>query len=155
MDIVTQSHVLRQIHDLNSMSMAELRKRWAGLLGTDPGRLGRQYLIRRLAYRIQELAYGGLSQPARKQLKAVADGKRPAATGARRRRKIDLCPSTRLVREWHGERHEVTVEADGFRYAGKRYRSLSAIALAITGAQWSGNRFFGLTRPKRDKGDQQ
>ena len=57
-----QKSVLKQIDELNRMSMAELRKRWADLLGTDPGRLGRQYLIRRLAYRIQELAYGGLSQ---------------------------------------------------------------------------------------------
>ena len=60
--------VLRQIDELSRMSMIQLRKRWADLMGTDPGKLGRQYLMRRLAYRVQELAYGGLSPQARRQL---------------------------------------------------------------------------------------
>ena len=85
MQMQIQKSVLKQIDELNRMSMAELRKRWADLLGTDPGRLGRQYLIRRLAYRIQELAYGGLSQEARKQLEAVADD-RPTTAGIPRKR---------------------------------------------------------------------
>jgi len=143
-----QKTVLRQIDELNRMSMAELRKRWADLLGTDPGRLGRTYLIRRLAYRVQELAYGGLSQEARQQLKALADG--PTAThGARQ--KANLSPGTRLLREWHGDRYEVVVEVGGFRYAGKLYRSLSAVARAITGSHWGGNRFFGLMPVARRK----
>ena len=142
--------VLRQIDELNRMSMAELRKRWADLLGTDPGRLGRNYLIRRLAYRVQELAYGGLSQEARQQLKVLADGRRTATAGTRQ--KANLSPGTRLLREWHGDRYEVVVEKGGFRYAGKLYKSLSAVARAITGSHWGGNRFFGLlpvTRRKR------
>jgi len=147
-----QKTVLKQIDELNRMSMDQLRKRWADLLGTDPGRLGRQYLIRRLAYRIQELAYGGLSQETRKQLKAVADG-RPTGVGKPRRRgKVNLSTGTRLLREWHGERYEVVVEADGFRYDGKTYRSLSAVARAITGSHISGNHFFGLTRNGEGKG---
>ena len=91
-----QKTVLKQIDELNRMSMDELRKRWADLLGTDPGRLGRQYLMRRLAYRIQELAYGGLSKQARKQLDAVADGKPAKAAKQRKRRKTILSTGTRL-----------------------------------------------------------
>jgi len=147
--------VLKQIDELNRMSMAELRKRWRDLLGTDPGRLGRQYLIRRLAYRIQELAYGGLSRDARRELARVANGSTPKVVAEERKRKEKvLSPGTRLLREWHGERYEVTVKADGFLYDGKLYRSLTAVARAITGSGWSGNRFFGLTpttRSKREK----
>lgn len=152
-----QQTVLKQIDELNRMSMDQLRKRWADLFGSTPGstpghgpgRLGRQYMMRRLAYRVQELAYGGLSQEARKQLKAVADG-RPVTPAKRRGRgKLNLAVGTRLLREWHGERYEVIVEADGFRYDGKTYRSLSAAARAITGSHLSGHSFFGLIPKKR------
>jgi len=147
--------VLKQIDELNRMSMAELRKRWYDLLGSDPGRLGRQYVIRRLAYRIQELAYGGLSRDARRELGRIANGSTPKVVAeAKRQRKKALRPGTRLLRDWHGERHEVTVKEDGFLYDGKVYRSLTAVARAITGSGWSGNRFFGLTpttRSKREK----
>ncbi len=139
--------VLKQIDELNRMSMAQLRKRWADLMGTDPGRLGRQYLMRRLAYRVQELAYGGLSKQARKQLDAVADGK-PAKKVRRKYDRTILSTGTRLLREWHGVRYEVIVEAGGFRYDGKCYRSLTAAAYAITGQHISGNHFFGIKRDR-------
>ena len=144
-----QKTVLRQIDELNQMSMAQLRKRWADLMGTDPGRLGRQYLMRRLAHRIQELAYGGLSPQARKQLDAAADGSTRSAKPSKSRKTI-LAPGTRLLREWHGDRYEVIVEADGFRYNGKVYRSLTAAARAITGQHTSGNLFFGIQRRRGD-----
>jgi len=144
-----QKTVLRQIDELNQMSMAQLRKRWADLMGTDAGRLGRQYLMRRLAYRIQELAYGGLSPQARKQLEAVADGRTRSAKPSKSKKTI-LAPGTRLLREWHGDRYEVIVEADGFRYDGKLYRSLTAVAKAITGSHTSGNLFFGIQRKRGD-----
>jgi len=150
-----QKTVLKQIDELNRMSMAQLRKRWADLLGTDPGRLGRKYVIRRLAYRIQELAFGGLSRDARRELNNIANGSPPKAVAeARKRRKRKLQPGTRLLRDWHGDRYEVIVKEDGYLYDGKRYKSLTAVARAITGSGWSGNRFFGLTpksNPKRGK----
>ena len=146
-----QKSVLRQIDALNRMPMDQLRKRWKDLLGTDPGRMGRNYLVRRLAYRIQELVYGGLSHKARKKLTTLADRadsdpeKKP-----RKQRATNLPPGTRLLRDWHGQRYEVTVKDDGFLYDGKKYKSLSAVARAITGSYWSGNRFFGLA-PGRGK----
>lgn len=138
--------VLSQIDALNRMSTAQLRNRWGELFGGEPGMLGRSYLIRRLAYRIQELAYGGLSREARKALNAIADGASvQAATRAKKRQRVNLQVGTRLLRDWHGDRYEVIVAEDGFVYDGKRYRSLSAVARAITGSYWGGNRFFGLT----------
>ena len=144
-----QKTVLKQIDELNQMSMAQLRKRWTDLMGTDPGRLGRQYLIRRLAYRIQELAFGGLSPAARKQLKAVADGKTTQSTKPVFSKPM-LTAGTRLLREWRGEQYEVIVEPNGYRYNGKVYRSLTATARAITGQHLSGHLFFGINR-KRGK----
>jgi Protein of unknown function (DUF2924) len=135
--------VIRQIDELQRMSLPALRKKWSDLFGRDPGKLTQQYLVRRLAYRIQELIYGGLSREARDQLKAWAESpekmhKKPP------REKTDLQPGTRLLRDWHGERHEVTVKEDGFHFRGKSYRSLSAVARAITGRHCGGRRFFGL-----------
>jgi hypothetical protein len=148
-----QKSVLKQIDELNRMSMDQLRKRWKDLFGTDSGRMGRSYLIRRLAYRIQELVYGGLSREARQKLAAIADGdEAKSKEPPRKRQAANLQPGTRLLRDWHGERYEVVVQEDGFLYDGKMYRSLSAVARAITGSYWSGNRFFGLTPNSKKKG---
>ena len=136
------SSVIKQIDQLNQMSMRELRKKWQDLFGTDSGRLGRAYLIRRLAYRIQELTYGGLSQEARRKLKQLAEN--PKKKKPTKPEITNLQVGTRLLREWHGEQYEVIVKEDGFLYDGKLYRSLSAVARAITGRHCGGRRFFGL-----------
>ncbi len=135
--------VVRQISEIQRMSLPDLRRKWTDLFGRDPGGLPKQYLVRRLAYRIQELVYGGLSREARDQLRSWAESpekmqKKPPLE------KVDLQPGTRLLREWHGERHEVVVQDDGFLFCGKTYRSLGAIARAITGRHCGGRRFFGL-----------
>lgn len=143
--------VIRQIDELQRMSLPALRKKWSDLFGRDPGKLTKQYLVRRLAYRVQELIYGGLSRESRDQLKAWAETpekmqKKPL------REKADLQPGTRLLRDWHGKRHEVIVQTDGFQFKGKTYRSLSAVARAITGRHCGGRRFFGL-QPSGTKGE--
>jgi hypothetical protein len=101
-------------------------------------------MIRAIAYRIQELHYGGQSKATRRKLAALGqargfDAETATGSGARRIR-----AGARLVREWNGRTHMVTVEEEGFLYGGRSYRSLSAIAREITGARWSGPRFFGL-----------
>ena len=149
-----QNSVLKQIDELNRMSMDQLRKRWNDLLGTEPGRMGRSYMIRRLAYRIQELVYGGLSREARQKLAAIADGADDDSKAPRKRQSTSLQPGTRLLRDWRGHRYEVIVQEDGFLHDGKKYRSLSAVARAITGSYWSGNRFFGLTPNSKKNGGQ-
>ena len=146
--------VLRQLAELPTFSVAQLRERWRSLFGAEPPASYKgQYLIRRLAWRIQELAYGGLSDGTQATLTQVAD--EDAATARRpssRKREQNLpVAGTRLVRDWNGERHEVLVARDGFDLGGRRYRSLSAVAKAITGAHRSGPAFFGLKQPLGEK----
>jgi hypothetical protein len=146
--------VLRQLAKLPTLTVGQLRERWRTLYGTEPpGSYKAQYLIRRLAWRIQELAYGGLSDGTQATLTQVAD--EDAATARRpssRKREQNLpVAGTRLVRDWNGERHEVLVARDGFDLRGRRYRSLSAVAKAITGAHRSGPAFFGLKQPLGEK----
>ena len=109
----------------------------------------------RLAYRIQELAYGGLAGEAKAELERIAeedDRQRRGGPVQRKKAAPLLRTGTRLIREWDGQRHEVTAVEGGFEYKGRRYRSLSAIAKSITGAHWSGPHFFGLSKPKKEAG---
>jgi hypothetical protein len=143
--------VIRQLNEIQRMPLPALRKKWVDLFGRDPGKLSKQYLIRRLSYRVQELIYGGLSGETREKLRAWAENpeqmtKKPV------REKTNLQTGTRLLREWHGERYEVIVQESGFLFQGKTYRSLSAIARLITGRHCGGRRFFGLKAATR-KGD--
>jgi hypothetical protein len=135
--------VARRLEALCDLTLDELRKEWRRLYRTQPPRLSRDLLVRAIAYRIQELRYGGLSKATRRKLAALVEargsGAEPAKEGAQR-----LRAGARLVREWNGRTHTVAVEEDGLSYKGQRYRSLSAIARDITGARWSGPRFFGL-----------
>jgi hypothetical protein len=128
-----------------------LRCRWADLFGAEPiRRISRELLVRGIAYRLQEKAEGG---PARKTLRHLDRlAKEFASSGTVRIASSvqDLRPGTRIVREWQGRVHEVIVLADGFLWKGSQYRSLSEIARLITGARWSGPRFFGMLA-KKDK----
>ena len=144
------SGVLRQITELEQMSRPELQTRWQELYATEAPAYRRDVLIRRLAYRVQELAHGGVSEATRSKLRdhladQGLDVDRPRTTRLRRSDGLPVI-GTRLIRHWHGERHEVTVVVGGFEYAGQRYRSLTAVAKKITDAHWNGRAFFGLRR---------
>lgn len=108
-----------------------------------PKHISRDLLRYALAYRVQEQAEGGLGKASRKRLanSKGKDGRSPKPAAPRIR------PGTRLVREWRGEVHRVTVLDQGFDYDGSRYASLSQIARRITGTRWSGPLFFGLRQP--------
>jgi hypothetical protein len=127
----------------------ELKQMWRDLYDKEPPGFSRSYLVSRLAYRIQELAYGGLNPATRAGLDALADALDPKA--ARKRIVNGPVVGTQLIREWRGIEKKVTVLADGFEWEGRRYRSLSAVARGITGTQWNGWAFFGLKRPGRGK----
>jgi hypothetical protein len=136
--------VLAQLAALNAAPIAELKQKWRDLFDREPPPYNRRFLENRLAHRIQELAYGGLSEETVERLDALADeleGKIP-----RRRTALDSRPiaGTRLIREWKGVEHCVTVRHEGFEYEGRPYQSLSAIARHITGTRWNGLVFFGL-----------
>ena len=115
--------------------------------GEAPG-YSREQLVRRLAYRVQELAQGGVSQATRATLRAIAErdgaGGHVAPLARRNANAGGPAPGTRLVREWHGKRHEVVVVSGGFDYQGKIFKSLSGVAKAITGQHWNGPLFFGI-----------
>ncbi|MGU3326988.1 DUF2924 domain-containing protein [Methylobacterium mesophilicum] len=137
--------------ELPGLSTVELRAEWRRLFRQTPPLLSRDLLVRALAYRVQELAHGGITRNMQRRLRALADtaavadpGRGDAASVAARKA-VTLSPGARLVREWGGRTHVVSVTVDGYEHEGKRYPSLSQIAEAITGAHWSGPRFFGLT----------
>lgn len=133
--------LLARIAKLSTMSTAELRKMWRDLYETDAPTYNRAHLEQRLTYRLQEIEYGGLSEKTVERLKKLRDGKAADA----QRRKIAKPPAgTMLVKEYQGIEHRVHVLQDGFDYGGQRFKSLSAIALKITGTHWNGPRFFGL-----------
>ena len=136
-------NVVAQVAELNRMGMPQLKERWKALFDTEPPVRNRAHMVTRLAYRIQKLAYGGLPEQTTAQLREIAEGHEQTPN---RSRKNGPIAGTRLVREWNGERHEVTVTRDGYEYRGRPFKSLSAIARTITGTRWNGPLFFGIRK---------
>ncbi|WP_119461066.1 DUF2924 domain-containing protein [Rhodospirillaceae bacterium SYSU D60014] len=149
-----KSTVDRRFAAIAQCDVPSLRAEWAALFGhAAPAHLSRDLLIRALAYRIQEQAGGGLRPATRRQLRRLADDLRTSAKTMNAPSRPTLRPGVRLMRDWNGGTEVVEVLADGFAWRGQEYRSLSAIARAITGVRWSGPRFFGLTAPPRAPAD--
>lgn len=149
-DSQADANVVAQLATLQRMSVNELKKKWEELLGTPAPNNARAFLELRISWRIQELTYGGLSRDTRRTLELLADeteGKvsRKAMVNDPR----NPLPGTRLIREWEGAQHTVTVLKDGYEWEGRTYRSLSAVARAITGVNWNGFRFFALNGMRR------
>jgi hypothetical protein len=142
-----KASVVAQVAALPGKSSAELKAMWRELFDAEaPIQNNRQYLVNRLAYRIQELAYGGIRPAVRARLDAMADALDPKAPKQRTERPV---VGTQLIREWKGVEQRVTVVAGGFDWQGRRFKSLSAVARAITGTQWNGPAFFGLRSGKQ------
>lgn len=140
--------ILAQLTALKAADAHALKAKWRELFETEPPPYNRRFLESRLAYRIQELAYGGLGQETLDRLDAIADeleGKTPKRRSALQDRPI---AGTRLLREYQGVEHSVTVRHNDFEYQGRPYKSLSAIARHITGTNWNGVVFFGLKNTK-------
>ena len=134
----------REIGALADLPRAVLSKRWREFYRAAPPKgISRRMMVRAIAYEMQAKKYGGLKPAVSRQLQRIAAGLaagEPVAIKAASK----LKPGARLVREWNGSTHVVEVVDDGFIWNGERHSSLSAIARAITGARWSGPRFFGL-----------
>jgi hypothetical protein len=137
--------VLARVAALKTTPTPALKAQWRDLFGREPPPYNRRFLESRLAYRIQELAYGGLKKETIERLVALGEQLDGGNISVRRTR-VDHKPiaGTRLIREWQGVEHCVTVLQDGYEYAGRPYKSLSAAARAITGTRWNGWVFFGL-----------
>ena len=148
----TDSTVLARLAALKRMSVRELKAEWQSLYGEAAPNNSRVFLEIRLGYRLQELTYGGIDRETRRMLDLLAD----EVEGLPRRKSQIADPrnpvvGTRLIRNWDGVAHTVTVLKDGFDWQGRKFKSLSAIAREITGTRWNGYRFFGLRESKREE----
>ena len=132
---------------LKTMPTPELKRQWRELFASEPPAFNRRYLESRLAYRIQELAYGGLKPETVKRLELLGE-QLDGGDRTKSRLRADFRPiaGTRLVRDYRGVEQVVTVLVDGFEWQGRPFKSLSAIARAISGTRWNGWVFFGLRR---------
>jgi hypothetical protein len=131
-----------KVEELEALDLAALRQVWASLFSCPaPARMPRGFLMKLVAQGLQEREIGGLPKDLERALAAAL---RDGGAKPSRETNVDLKLGSRLVRSWGDTRHEVTVIENGFAYRGKAYGSLSEIARAITGARWSGPRFFGI-----------
>lgn len=139
------SSVESQIQALAGMDLASLRDRWRRIFGRQaPIGLGRDFIVRALAYHIQAEALGGLDSKTIRTLKQLAAGDTDAITRDRAPGR-NLHPGTELIRDYQDKRQRVTVVREGFAWNGTTYTTLSGVARAITGSNWNGYAFFGLT----------
>jgi hypothetical protein len=133
-----------EIAELLDRCTQDLRLIWRQLHRTGPPLgISRDLLIRAIANQLQERIHGGASRALRRRLQTLAG---VVEKGRASYPAVVPRSGTTLVRQWRGHAHTVLVREDGFEYDGERYRSLSVIAERITGAHWSGPRFFGLTK---------
>lgn len=139
-----------EIARLKQLSLDSLREEWRRIHQTPPPRrLSRDMLLRGISYKLQENIFGGLSKVVRRSLQ-VSGASTASSLATERPPRSLFKAGTRLVREWHGVTHTVIVLENGVEWRGKHYRSLSVVAREITGAHWSGPRFFGLTAEHTD-----
>lgn len=139
-----QSTLEAEIESLNDLDLKSLRQRWQKVCGCPaPVAFRRKFLVRALVYQMQVKAFGGLSEQTKRRLRQIAEAARLGKdiVGSAR---PHIKPGTQLYRSWNDTTHVVTVTDDGFEWQGARYRSLSAVARAITSTQWNGYAFFGL-----------
>ncbi len=133
--------IVRQVLELEGKSSSELRKMYNNLFEDKVSSMANKEQLRhKIAYRLQELAIGGLDDKTKAKLVAVANG----ATVIGKAKHSDLLAGTKICREHSGTMHQVEVMNDGFEYNGQKWSSLSAIATKITGTKWNGPKFFGM-----------
>ena len=150
--MTTTDSVLARIAALKTTPTPELKKQWQQLFDTPPPPYNRRFLESRLAYRIQELQFGGLKPETVAYLEKLGEQLDGGKIAVRRVRGDDRpIVGTRLVREYQGIEHCVTVMVDGYEWQGRPFKFLSAIARAVTGTRWNGWTFFGL-KSRRGQG---
>jgi hypothetical protein len=134
-------NVRRELLALQQMTLDELKDKWVALYGKAAPNFGVPFLRRRLSYRVQELAYGGVSKATLQKI--MDDNVQPEK---QKRPKVNLRVGTIICRVWHRKRYEVMVLKDGFEMDGKMYSSLSSIATKICGVNRNGFEFFGIQK---------
>ena len=137
---------------LSKMGKSKLRELWKQLYGKSAGpRIRRELMVPFLAYRMQEIQYGGLKSSTRAELRRIARSlERRASSEFLVRPRIKA--GTRIFRRWKGDMHEIFATESGYEYRGVGYQSFSEVARKITGTRWSGPAFFGLKKANSDLG---
>ena len=141
-----------EIAELPRLNRAQLRTKWRNVLKKEPpAHLRKQLLVPLLAYKMQEQVFGGLRPEVKRRLRelAVSFDSEPNRVSAKLAASRRIKSGTRLIRQWQGETHHVTICEQGFEYDGQKYSSLSEIARLITGTRWSGPLFFGLKQAEK------
>jgi hypothetical protein len=134
--------IVRQIMSLQDKRLPELKALWEKMFDHPPAIFSREYMIAKIAYRIQELVYGGVDEATKDKIQAAArEIKRPKAANSKKFRPMI---GTKIMKEYKGNVIEVLVVQDGFSYGGEVYKSLSSVATRITGTKWNGLKFFGV-----------
>jgi hypothetical protein len=147
------NEIEKQLKELPSLPRPRLLGMWKECFGRNPAAgIRRELMVPVLAYRLQEQAYGGLKKETLARLRQLAHESEKGRASLVRAERVKT--GTRILRQWRGETHEVTVGSREFLYRGKAYKSLSEIARLITGTRWSGPLFFGLKRRSADGGGQ-
>lgn len=153
-DIATNRDLSERLSALAELDAADLRAEWQRLYRSrPPKRAGRDLLARAIAHKLQERAFGGLDAATKRKLRVFAE-QLETNDGAAFDPGVVLKPGAKLVREWNGGTYVAIAQDEGFEFEGRHYRSLSKIAREITGAHWSGPRFFGLKRAPKPFGEQ-
>lgn len=146
-----KTSVLRQLAALQNMKLPELQDKWRDLYGFEPPHFKSPFLKKRLAYRIQELFYGGIEPAVKEKIKEMAANDSMASELERPspiKKNGKILSGTRFIREWNGKTYETIARDNGFEYNGQMYRSLTALATAITGTKWNGHTWWGLKNRK-------
>ena len=159
------AQIAKQIAQLRDLTIAELREEYERLFGDRSRTMNRQFLFRRIAWRLQALADGDLSERAPESSPAAGNRCRPEDPAIPRlscihhrriQARLAITSGRRtLKRSYGGACHNVRISADGFEYQGQKYASLSAVAFAITGTRWNGYAFFGLREEMVAEGEQE
>ena len=141
----SSEEIARLVRAVSDQSRKTLVEQWVAAYGRPPPKgISRRLLERAAAYHLQVAVLGGLRPAISRRLFRGGGDDSPPHAAERRQGVVRLSSGTRLVREWNGRTHTVEVTDDGFQWNGRTWRSLSAVAAAISGTRWSGPRFFGL-----------
>ena len=139
--------ILKRITKLQKQSEKELLKVWRTMFEGDPEIVSRKYMIAKIAYKIQELAYGGLDAETENKIRNCAkEVTKEKTVTTKKTRKFSPLIGTKITKEYRDKIHEVMVVNEGFSYEGTVYKSLPAIATKIAGTKWNGLKFFGVSK---------
>ncbi|WP_176013935.1 DUF2924 domain-containing protein [Victivallis sp. Marseille-Q1083] len=138
MEITTIEDLRSELLKIQTLDENGLKREWRAVLGTKAPPLSTMFMRRKLAYKIQELRFGGLGESDKMKIAAIGDAPKPQQNSA------GIVIGTILEREWKGIKYVVIARENGFELNGRQYRSLSGAAKAITGTSWNGKKFFGV-----------